>query len=293
MLLHKQQQFRRQYYHHYCLPFLLLIPTVVLSFQIPLPFPSSSSCSFPNIPSPPPPANNHKRHGNHNTPSSPLLLSIDETTADSLDSTPFTKIYFDLALNDVPLGRIAFLLAPPARLPLHADNFLSLVASRRLSVDPKATYRGCTFRYSPSDVQDGSARYRWGHTCEGYGRSGLADRERGDCSEGLLRECRHGVYGGVYYGMSYGEVVRRIEQGEGDGEEKEAVLLTVPYGGMTSKFSVVRVSESPREWGERLLLNSVVLGYLDCGDGTSLDVLRRMARQRVGPPKIVDCGIIQ
>ncbi|KAL7520153.1 hypothetical protein ACHAWX_004901 [Stephanocyclus meneghinianus] len=183
---------------------------------------------------------------------------------------------------------------PPHRLPLHAHNFLSLVSSRRLSIDPKATYRGCTFRYSPSDVQDGSARYRWGHACEGYGRSGLADRERGDCLEGLLRECKHKVFGGVYYGMSYGEVMRRIEQGEGGGgEEKEAVLLTVPYGGMTSKFSVVRVSESPREWGERLLLNSVVLGYLDCGDGTSLDVLRTMARQRAGPPKIVDCGIIQ
>lgn len=82
-------------------------------------------------------------------------------------------------------------------------------------------------------------------------------------------------------------------------------------GAGTSKFSIVRVEESPREWGTRLLHSSAVLGYLDCGangniggehssgnddgmevlegDGhvTALEVLRAMARQRMGPPKIV------
>ena len=101
-----------------------------------------------------------------------------------------------------------------------------------------------------------------------------------------------------------------------------AVLLTVPIhgpGAGTSKFSIVRVGESPKELGERLLHSSAVLGYLDCvvdgsfggtdsggdDDGTrevavggggrpaitALGVLREMARQRMGPPKIVDCGV--
>lgn len=79
-------------------------------------------------------------------------------------------------------------------------------------------------------------------------------------------------------------------------------------GAGTSKFSIVRVSESPQEWGERLLHNSAIIGYLDCSalaDGsisrddddveegpTGLDVLQAMARQKVGPPKIVSSGII-
>lgn len=109
--------------------------------------------------------------------------------------------------------------------------------------------------------------------------------------------------------MSYEEILYRIESdvrtsGGDDGNddvEREAVLLTVPIHGLgagTSKFSIVRVSESPREWGERLLHNSAVIGYLDCsireeddGSVSSLDVLRAMARQRVAPPKIVECGI--
>ena len=62
-----------------------------------------------------------------------------------------------------------------------------------------------------------------------------------------------------------------------------------------------------RSRGKRLLLNSACVGYLDCsGDGTfggggsgdgdsptSLEVLRFMAKQRHGPPKIVDCGVTQ
>jgi len=62
------------------------------------------------------------------------------------------------------------------------------------------------------------------------------------------------------------------------------------------------VSESPKEWGERLLLNSGVVGFLDCGadggfgddtnDGrSSLEVLRAIAQQKIGVPTIVGCGI--
>ena len=90
-----------------------------------------------------------------------------------------------------------------------------------------------------------------------------------------------------------------------EGSDAPAILLTVPIhgpGAGSSKFAIVRVSESPREWGERLLLNSAVVGFLDCnadggfGDDTndgrdSLDVLRAMAKQKIGVPTILGCGV--
>ena len=69
-------------------------------------------------------------------------------------------------------------------------------------------------------------------------------------------------------------------------DDKEAVLLTVPTT-LSARFSIVRVSESPKEWGERLLINTAVLGYLNC---ECLDTLRVMARQRFGVPTITDCS---
>lgn len=44
---------------------------------------------------------------------------------------------------------------------------MSLASSQRKSIDPKATYEGCLFQYSPSTIEDGSMRYKWGHVCEG------------------------------------------------------------------------------------------------------------------------------
>ncbi|KAL3790403.1 hypothetical protein HJC23_013575 [Cyclotella cryptica] len=302
MLLNEKQHYRRKYW----LPFLSLIPSV-LSFQ-----PCQSLSSPPlisNARSAVPPVNNNVGHCNYrklnesrrNQPpsSSSLHTTVNDNTVspdDTSSTTSPTKVYFDIAINTTPLGRLTFLLTPPSHpshLPLHTANFLSLASSQRRSIDPKATYRGCTFQYSPSTIEDGSMRYRWGHVCEGYGRSGLASAKSGEVGSDRLQECKHNVFGGMYYGMAYQEVLRRIqsEWGDDDDVEKEAVLMTVPNG-ISSKFSIVRVSESPKEWGERLLINSVVLGYLDCGDGSSLDVLRGMARQRVGPPKIVDCGVI-
>ncbi|KAL3788702.1 hypothetical protein ACHAW5_010565 [Stephanodiscus triporus] len=275
-------------------------------------------------------------------PSKMALYSYDGSSSDSIsrvldsegDDCP--KIYFDIAIPSsppssggvteyVPLGRLTFRLVPtshPHHLPLHASNLVSLASGIRRSVDPKATYVGCTFRHSPASVEDGSMRYRWGHACDGHGRNGIrttssswdepfSDPER-------MRDCSHGCFGGVYYGMAYDEVLGLLSPSRDD----PAVLLTVPIqgpGAGTSKFSIVRVSESPREWRERLLHSSAVLGYLDCGadgsfggkglrddnvvdDGTRkvtkgdgfatpMGVLRAMARQRMGPPKIVDCGV--
>ncbi|KAL7551558.1 hypothetical protein ACHAWF_014748 [Thalassiosira exigua] len=223
-------------------------------------------------------------------------------------------LYLDVAIStpseDVPLGRLTFRLAPPDPLPLHASNLEGLASGVRRSVDPKATYEGCTFQFSPASIDDGSFRYRWGHHCEGYGRNAIrtttaSGRETSwdepFSDPGRLKEASHECFGGVYYGQSYSEITGVVAE---EGWEA-AVLLTVPIrgpGAGTSKFSVVRVSESPREWGERLLHNSAVMGFLDCGANgsfegasesspTSLDVLRAMARQRMGPPKIVQCGV--
>ena len=127
-------------------------------------------------------------------------------------------------------------------------------------------------------------RYRWGHVCDGP--SVQIEEDTAGANQSLMK-CKQSCFGGTYYGMSYQDVIQLIEQSSSDENEveKEAVLLTVPTT-LSTKFSIVRVSESPREWGERLLLNSAVIGYLDC---ESLDVLRMMARQRVGVPKITDC----
>jgi hypothetical protein len=127
-------------------------------------------------------------------------------------------------------------------------------------------------------------RYRWGHVCDGPNVK-IKEQDVSDANQSLMNS-KQSCFGGAYYGMSYGEVLQLIRDSS-DENENEATLLTVPTT-LSTKFSIVRVSESPREWGERLLLNSAVIGYLDCD---SLDVLRLMARQRVGVPKIVDCGV--
>lgn len=124
-----------------------------------------------------------------------------------------------------------------------------------------------------------------------------------------MKECTHKSFGGVYYGQNYQEIVEKLASI--DNGQDVTIMLTVPIqgpGAGTSKFSIVRVSESPQEWGERLLLNSAVIGWLDCGaDGTfgggadtnaeiddnvpsSLDVLQAIARQKYGPPKIINSG---
>jgi hypothetical protein len=128
-------------------------------------------------------------------------------------------------------------------------------------------------------------RYRWGHVCDGPNVK-IKEQDVLDANQSLMKS-KQSCFGGTYYGMPYRDVLQLIRDTSVK-NEKEAILLTVPTT-LSTKFSIVRVSESPREWGERLLLNSAVIGYLDCD---SLDVLRLMARQRVGVPMIVDCGVL-
>jgi hypothetical protein len=71
-------------------------------------------------------------------------------------------------------------------------------------------------------------------------------------------------------------------------QEECSVPVAGPGRG-SSKFSIVRVGESPQEWRELLLLNSGAVGRLD---PSSLEVLQTMARQRMGPPKVVGSGVL-
>ena len=229
--------------------------------------------------------------------------SVDRVIHNDNDGDDWPRVYFDIAIPSsppppyssssgrgeyAPLGRLTFRLVPPSHprhLPLHASNLSNLASGVRRSVDPLATYVGCEFRHSPASVEDGSARYRWGHICDGRGRNGIrttsasggggASWDAPFSDPHRLKSCSHGCFGGVYYGMSYGEVLGLLpppSSSDDDAASTAVVLLTVPIhgpGAGTSKFSIVRVGESPREWGERLLHSSAVLGYLDCGvDGS-------------------------
>eukprot|EP00956_Cyclotella_meneghiniana_P003261 scaffold3951_cov69-Cyclotella_meneghiniana.AAC.24 len=213
------------------------------------------------------------------------------SSGDGAVTKDHANVNFDIAVNGEDIGRLLFHLIPPSNqnyLPIHTSNFLSLVSSSRTAIDPKATYKGCQFQYSPSSIEDGSMRYRWGHVCDG---PAIQQREhsRDDANLSLLR-CKQSCYGGAYYGTPYAEILDMINEQSTmmQSDDKEAVLLTVPTT-LSARFSIVRVSESPKEWGERLLINTAVLGYLNC---ECLDTLRVMARQRFGVPTITDCGVL-
>jgi len=190
------------------------------------------------------------------------------------------SIYFDIEVAGTPLGRLIFSLSNPSPLPLHTENLIKLAKGSNRGIDPKAHYVGCEFDYTQDYIEDGMGRYRWGHVCKGRGRNavGRADQPLSD-PENQSRNT-HSCFGGQYYGDEY-------VAGEYPG-----VLLTVPVVGPgygSSRFAIVRVSESPREWGDRLLLNSGVVGRLQ---EESLETLHAMARQRNGPPTIVAAGVL-
>ena len=173
------------------------------------------------------------------------------------------QLYFDIAIErpseELELGRLTFNLTTPDNphyLPLHSANLVNLAMGTRKAVDAKATYEGCMFQFSPATIDDGSFRYKWGHSVDGNGRNAIqtdqADGSRTSFDEPFrdperLLECSHECFGGVYYGQQYEEIVEALQiRGE-----DVAVFLTVPIrgpGAGTSKFSVVRVSESPQEW---------------------------------------------
>lgn len=209
----------------------------------------------------------------------PSLRSA-ETITQGEDTLSAKKIYFDIEIAGTPVGRLVFELTSPSPLPLHTENIIKLCRGDHVGIDPKATYKGCQFEFSPVYVEGG--QYRWGHVLKGYGRNaiGKADAPIVDAANQL--KCTHSCFGGQYYGDRYVE------------NDKDAgVLLTVPVTGPghgSSRISIVRVGESPREWKERLLINSGVIGRL-IGD-ESLRTLQNMARQKVGPPRVTASGVL-
>ena len=197
------------------------------------------------------------------------------------DNSPSAnRIYFDIEVAGEPLGRLIFALTDPSPLPLHTENLIKLAKGSNRGIDPRAHYVGCEFDYTQDYIEDGMGRYRWGHVLRGRGRNAVGRADEPISDPENQQKNTHSCFGGQYYGDKY-------KQGEYPG-----VLLTVPVVGPgrgSSRFSIVRVGESPREWGDRLLLNSGVVGRLE---EESLSTLHAMARQRNGPPTVVAAGVL-
>ena len=191
------------------------------------------------------------------------------------------SIYFDIEVANQPIGRLIFHVKNPSSLPKHAENIIQLAKGSRRGIDPKAHYVGCEFDFSPATIEDGMGRYRWSHQLKGRGRNGIGRADELITDPESQAGCCHSTFGGQYYGDIYTKI-----------ENDPGVLLTVPVVGPgygSSKFSIVRVEESPKEWRETLLINSGVIGRLDI---SSLETLHSMARQRNGPPTIVSGGAL-
>ena len=91
------------------------------------------------------------------------------------------------------------------------------------------------------------------------------------------RRSTPGAGGGVYYGQDV----------DLDADPK-ATVLAVPVSGPgfgASRFSVIRVGESPGSLQQRLLTNMMVIGT--CVEGADVLALMSVAD---GTPIIVDCG---
>jgi hypothetical protein len=210
-----------------------------------------------------------------------LSASKDSTPSEEGSSSRLSvdSIYFDIEIQETSIGRLIFHLTNPSSLPLHAENVIQLAKGSRRGIDPRAHYVGCEFDYSPAAIEDGMGRYRWGHSLKGRGRNAIGRADQTIVDQANQLKNTRSCFGGQYYGDEY------IPS-----QDDPGVLLTVPilgpgYG--SSKFTIVRVGESPKEWQERLLINSGVIGRLD---PSCLEVLHTMARQRVGPPKVVNAG---
>ena len=188
-----------------------------------------------------------------------------------------TMIFFDISLDNEPIGKLTFrMMDDPNACPNLRENLIKICTGERKPIDPLCTYVGCKFKHSPNSVE-GFPQYRWAHEVDGKKRNAVG-RPTERITETALRQCSHSIYGGVYYGLNYEQI-----------RGPYGVVLTVPLVGPlrgSSSFSIVRVDESPKEWKERLLLNSAVLGSLVSG----IETLHMMARQTRAPPTITASG---
>jgi len=226
----------------------------------------------------------------HQRAKAPRILSTrhasndnDNNDNNNNNNSPINRrIYFDISINNNPIGRLTFRLSSSNPLPLHTENIIKLCNSDRTSIDPSATYVGCAFDYG-RDYIESLGNYRWSHVLRGRGRNAVGVPTDIIREEGIVPS--HSCFGGSYYGSLY----------EDDGGEEEGdcgVRLTVPMSGPgrgSTRLAVVRVGESPPAWKERLLLNSAIIGVLEEG----LDTLHAMARQEFGPPVVTASGVLE
>ena len=206
----------------------------------------------------------------------------DAAEALSSSSERLTSMFIDVTVpsrdESNPL-RLVFHIPQPNLLPQHAENILALAAQSRRSIDSRCHYVGCAFRHSPQFVE-GFPQYRWAHVLDGRGINAIGrGQERIDEKEAMA-SCKVTVQGsGDYYGIPY--------------DPDWPVVLTVPLVGPgrgSTSFSIVRVGDSPQEWGERLLINAAVIGWMDA---SSNNALVEMATQTDGPPTVVNSGILE
>lgn len=222
--------------------------------------------------------------------------STDDATSLPKYETQETPVRFflDISVQDEPLGRLVFVLPrPKSLLPLHTDNLLQLIDQSRRSIDPACHYIGTEFQYSPQFIE-GLAQYRWAHVLAGRGRNAVGRPTERIVDTTALQENTHRLYGGIYYGLSYDELVNEIlpEQYSKEPNAAYTAVLTLPLTGPgrgSTTLSIVRVAESPPEWRQRLLLNAALVGWVE---PASMPVLQAMARQRMGPPTVTNSGIL-
>jgi hypothetical protein len=201
-----------------------------------------------------------------------VLLDLANTSAAS------HRIYFDIAVGPRALGRLVVRLDRSHGLERTVENVRRLCTAECAPIDPRLSYSGCAFEFSPSYVE--GPQYKWAHVLKGRGRNAVGRADARLDERAGLAQCVHSCFGGQYYGM-------RVPS-EADGP---STWLTVPVAGPgsgSSRIALVRVRDSPPQWRERLLLNSAVLGALDA---ESEPVLRQMARA-AGPSIVEACGVL-
>ena len=231
-------------------------------------------------------SNNENNNNNNNNNNNEIIIS----------SATSTRIYFDIQINEEDIGRLVFyidtstILSPSSTTNSsdYVTNIIQISKGARTAIDPKCQYTNCAFLHSPQFVE-GFPQYRWTHILNGNGRNAIGRSP----TDRLILDSNtrsHYINGcGHYYGMSYIELVDTLTAPVPTNPYGVylSVPLVGPYRGLSS-FSIVRVDESPQEWRERLLLNSVVLGTLESG----IETLHTMARQTSGPPVVIRSGVL-
>lgn len=209
------------------------------------------------------------------------IPTLSSSAGDDDDTADCPKrFYLDVSVAGENVGKLEFFIPKPRSVfPMHTENILKLADGSSTGLDPRLSYKNCEFQYSPQFIE-GFPQYRWAHNLPGRGRNAVGRAEERIVDVECLQATTYRLYGGIYYGLEYSTI-----------PEDNAGILTIPMTGPTrgsSGLSIVRVDDSPKEWRERLLLNSAVLGWLEPQSASALQGFQ----QTNGPPTVVDCGVL-